>query len=57
MRVRWTASDMPSQAGRTWLITGATSGIGLEAAKAASAAGASLVLAVRNVAKGDAVAR
>ena len=56
MKPRWTASDMPSQAGRTWLITGATSGVGLEAAKAASKAGASLVLAVRNVAKGEAVA-
>jgi len=56
MKTRWTASDLPSQAGRTWLITGATSGIGLEAAKAASRAGASLVLAVRNVAKGEAVA-
>jgi len=57
MTKHWTAADMPSQAGRTWLVTGATSGIGLEAAKAASAAGATLVLAVRNVAKGDAVAR
>jgi NAD(P)-dependent dehydrogenase (short-subunit alcohol dehydrogenase family) len=56
MKQRWTASDMPSQAGRTWLITGATSGVGLEAAKAASRAGATLVLAVRNVAKGEAVA-
>jgi NAD(P)-dependent dehydrogenase (short-subunit alcohol dehydrogenase family) len=46
---------MPSQAGRTWLITGATSGVGLEAAKAASRAGATLVLAVRNVARGEAV--
>ena len=56
MKNRWTASDMPSQAGRTWLITGSTSGIGLEAAKAASRAGATVVLAVRSVAKGEAVA-
>ncbi len=56
MTARWTTSDMPSQAGRTWLVTGATSGIGLETARAASVAGAHVVLAVRNVAKGEAVA-
>ncbi len=57
MKKHWTAADMPSQTGRTWLVTGATSGIGLEAARAASKAGATLVLAVRNVAKGEAVGR
>jgi NAD(P)-dependent dehydrogenase (short-subunit alcohol dehydrogenase family) len=56
MKTGWTASDMPSQAGRTWLVTGATHGIGLAAAQAASAAGATLVLAVRDVARGKAVA-
>lgn len=56
MTRRWTAEDLPSQAGRTWLVTGATSGIGLETARAASRAGATLVLAVRNVAKGRALA-
>ncbi len=52
----WTAADMPSQVGRTWLVTGATSGIGLAATRAASQAGATLVLAVRNVEKGERVA-
>ena len=47
---------MPSQDGRTWLVTGATHGIGLAAAQAASAAGATLVLAVRDLAKGRSVA-
>jgi NAD(P)-dependent dehydrogenase (short-subunit alcohol dehydrogenase family) len=47
---------MPSQAGRTWLVTGATHGIGLAAAQAASAAGATLVLAVRDVERGRSVA-
>jgi NAD(P)-dependent dehydrogenase (short-subunit alcohol dehydrogenase family) len=39
------------------LITGATSGLGREAAKQMARQGASLVLAVRDVGKGDAVAR
>lgn len=39
------------------LITGATNGIGLETARALAAAGAEVLLAVRNVAKGEQVAR
>ena len=38
------------------LITGATSGIGKEAARQMAAQGASLLLAVRDVRKGEAVA-
>lgn len=47
---------LPDQSGRTWLITGATSGIGYETAKAASGAGAQLVLASRNEARARAAA-
>src|SRR5436190_11680385 len=41
------------QAGRTFIITGANSGIGRAAARALAARGGRIVLAVRNVAKGE----
>jgi NAD(P)-dependent dehydrogenase (short-subunit alcohol dehydrogenase family) len=53
---RWTSADLPSQAGRIIIVTGANSGIGLPAARALAEAGAHLVLAVRDVAKGEAAA-
>ena len=48
----WTTDDIPSQAGRLAVVTGANSGLGLEAARALSRAGGRVVLAVRDVAKG-----
>jgi len=47
---------VPSQAGRLAIVTGANSGIGLEAARQLAAAGAEVVLAVRNMTKGQAAA-
>ncbi len=53
---RWTASDMPALDGRTVVVTGANSGLGLIAAREFGRAGAHVVLAVRNTTKGAAAA-
>jgi NAD(P)-dependent dehydrogenase (short-subunit alcohol dehydrogenase family) len=49
---RWTVEEMPDQAGRTVLITGANSGLGLRSAEALAAKGARVLMACRNEAKG-----
>jgi NAD(P)-dependent dehydrogenase (short-subunit alcohol dehydrogenase family) len=51
---RWTAADMPDLHGHLVLLTGATSGIGFEAAAQLAAHGADLCLLGRNAARGDA---
>ena len=48
--------DIPDLAGQTWLITGATSGVGLETARSASRHGARVIIAVRDTARGREVA-
>ena len=54
----WNTTDIPSQAGRIFLVTGGTSGMGFEDAKALAGAGARVVIAARNPARGeDAIAR
>jgi NAD(P)-dependent dehydrogenase (short-subunit alcohol dehydrogenase family) len=55
---KWTTTDIPDQAGRTAVVTGANTGLGFQTAAALAAKGAHVVLAVRNVDKGnDAAAR
>jgi NAD(P)-dependent dehydrogenase (short-subunit alcohol dehydrogenase family) len=49
----WTVAEMPSQAGRRALITGANSGIGYHAALELARKGAHVLLACRDKAKGD----
>lgn len=52
----WTAADLPSFAGRTVIVTGANSGLGLVTARELARVGAKTILAVRNVAKGETAA-
>lgn len=51
---KWNAADIPDQTGRIAVVTGANTGLGLETAKALAAKGARVVLAVRNLEKGEA---
>lgn len=53
----WTAADLPDLFGRTVVVTGASSGLGMATTRELARAGARVVLAVRNVAKGGEVAR
>lgn len=54
MRTPWTEADLPHQHGRLAVITGATSGLGLETARALAGAGATVVVAARDAKRGQA---
>ncbi|MET7290518.1 oxidoreductase [Streptomyces sp. NPDC005573] len=53
---KWNATHLPDLSGRTAVVTGANSGIGFIAAEALARAGAHVVFAVRDPARGDAAA-
>ncbi|MEV6057739.1 oxidoreductase [Streptomyces sp. NPDC052107] len=56
MTDKWNATHLPDLTGRTAVVTGANSGIGFVAAEALARAGAHVVFAVRDLARGGAAA-
>ncbi len=49
----WTTADIPDQSGRVAVVTGSNTGLGLATAQALAGAGAEVVMAVRNLDKGE----
>jgi len=55
-KTNWTADNIPDQTGKIVIITGSTSGLGKEASRVLAGKGATIIMAVRNTAKGEKVA-
>ena len=54
--MRWTENDVPDQTGRLAIVTGSNTGLGYDTARVLAGRGATVVMAVRDTAKGDAAA-
>ncbi|MDQ6744591.1 MAG: oxidoreductase [Actinomycetota bacterium] len=53
MAGKWTAAEIPDQSGRVAVVTGANSGLGAVTARELARAGASVLIACRNLQKGE----
>ena len=53
---KWTAADIPDLSGRTYVVTGANSGLGASTTRELAAHGASVIMACRNVDKAERIA-
>src|SRR5437763_1008060 len=53
----WTEADIPDQSGRTVLVTGANSGLGLRAAEVLAGKGARVLMACRSPERGETALR
>ena len=52
-REKWDSNDVPDQIGRVAIVTGSSSGIGIETARVLAEKNATVVIAVRNLDKGN----
>lgn len=50
---KWTSADVPDQSGKIAIVTGSSSGIGFETAKILALKNAKVIVAVRNIEKGN----
>ena len=56
MTAKWTDADVPDQSGRVAVVTGSNTGLGFDTARVLAEHGATVVLAVRDTAKGESAA-